>query len=158
MRVEKIWVKMIFTMAAVWLACGVAQAQAPAKPDSLYKRLGGYDALAAVTDDFLGRLAADPQLTKFFVGTSTNSLNRIRQLVVDQLCNATGGPCVYIGRDMKTAHAGLNITDADWDVSVKHLVATLDKFKVPAKEKGEVLAAISALKADIVTPAPAKKM
>ena len=120
------------------------------KPDSLYKRLGGYDAIAAVTDDFIGRLATDPSLSKFFVGHSTDSLGRIRQHVVDFLCVATGGPCVYKGRDMKTSHAGLGITSADWDASVKHLVATLDKFKVPEKEKGEVLAAISGLKTDIV--------
>ena len=120
------------------------------QPASLYKRLGGYDALAAVTDDFLTRLATDPQLSKFFAGHSTDSLARIRQLIVDQLCAATGGPCKYIGRDMKTVHKGLGISDADWQASVKHLVATLDKFKVPQKEKDEVLTLISSLKNDIV--------
>jgi len=117
---------------------------------SLYKRLGGYDALAAVTDDFIGRLATDPQLGRFFKGLSTDSQKRIRQHVVDFLCNATGGPCIYTGRDMKTAHTGLGITEDDWSSSVKALVATLDKFKVPEKEKGEVLSAISGLKGDIV--------
>lgn len=117
---------------------------------SLYKRLGGYDALAAVTDDFLGRMAADPQLSKFLVGHNTDSLARIRQHIVDFLCHATGGPCTYHGRDMKTAHAGLHITDAEWQASVKDLTATLEKFKVPEKEKGEVLAAIGSLKDDIV--------
>ncbi len=141
-------------LAALLLAAGFTAAQQ--KMDSLYKRLGGYDALAAVTDDFIGRLAADPQLKRFFVGHSTNSLKRIRQLIVDQLCAATGGPCVYIGRDMKTAHAGMGISEADWEVSVKHLVATLDKFKVPGKEKSEVLAAISGMKTDIVEPAGMK--
>ena len=116
---------------------------------SLYKRLGGYDAIAAVVDDFVPRLAGDPQLSKFFIGHSKDSLGKIRQHVVEFLCNATGGPCVYIGRDMKTAHAGLGITAADWDISVKHLTATLDKLNVPAKEKGEVLAAVSGLKNDI---------
>ena len=121
-----------------------------AQQPSLYKRLGGYDALAAVTDDFIGRLATDPQLGRFFAGLSTDSKNRVRQHVIDFLCVATGGPCLYLGRDMKTAHTGLNITESDWNVSVKALVATLDKFKVPEKEKGEVLAAISGLKGDIV--------
>ncbi len=116
----------------------------------LYKRLGGYDALAAVTDDFIGRLVNDPQLAKFFAGHSTDSLHHIRQLVVDQLCNATGGPCFYIGRDMKTSHAGLGITENDWQSAANHLVETLDKFKVPPKEKQEVLDAISGLKKDIV--------
>jgi hemoglobin len=117
---------------------------------SLYKRLGGYDALAAVTDDFVGRLATDPKLARFFAGHNEAGLKRIRQHVVDFLCVATGGPCVYTGQDMKTAHTGLHITEDDWNASVKHLVETLDKFKVPEKEKGEVLGAISGLKGDIV--------
>lgn len=117
---------------------------------SLYDRLGGYDALAAVTDEFIGRLATDKTLGRFFVGASDNSKMRIRQLVVDQLCAATGGPCKYIGRDMKTSHKGLGITEEDWNIAVKHLVATLTKFKVPEKEQKEVAAAISGLKADIV--------
>jgi len=121
-----------------------------AQQPSLYKRLGGYDALAAVTDDFIGRMATDKALSRFFVGHSKDSLGRIRQLVVDQLCAATGGPCVYIGRDMKTAHAGMGITEADWGAAVGHLVATLDKFKVPEKEKNEVLGAVSSFKKDIV--------
>ena len=127
--------------------CGPVHAQQAPTP---YKRLGGYDALAAVTDDFLGRLASDQQFGRFFVGHSADSIKRIRQLIVDQLCAATGGPCVYTGRDMKTVHAGLGITDKDWDGSVKLLVATLDKFSVPAKEKEEVLGAIGGLKKDIV--------
>jgi len=117
---------------------------------SLYSRLGGYDALAAVTDDFLGRLSTDPQLKRFFMGHNKEGLTRVRQHVVDFLCVATGGPCAYIGQDMKTAHTGLGITDDDWNIAVKDLVATLDKFKVPEKEKGEVLGAISGLKGDIV--------
>ncbi len=118
---------------------------------SLYKRLGGYDAIAAVTDDFIGRLIADKQLSRFFTGASTDSKKRIRQLVVDQLCAATGGPCVYIGRSMKAAHEGLGITEGDWNAAVGHLVATLDKFKVGQKEKDELLGLASSLKGDIVT-------
>jgi hemoglobin len=117
---------------------------------SLYARLGGYDAIAAVTDDFVGRLAGDPQLGKFFVGHSTDSLHRIRQLVVDQLCAATGGPCYYIGRDMKTSHKGLGISEGDWQVTVKHLTASLDKFKVGPTEKNELLGALTKIKSDIV--------
>jgi len=117
---------------------------------SLYQRLGGYDALAAVTDDFLGRLATDPQLGRFFVGLSEDSKTRVRQHVIDFLCAATGGPCKYTGRDMKTAHTGLNISEADWNTNVKYLIATLEKFKVPEKEKGEVLTAVGSLKGDIV--------
>ena len=102
--------KTIASAAVLALALAVAapaftQQTAPAAP-ILYKRLGGYDAMAAVTDDFLRRLTADPGFARFFSGHSTDSLKKIRQLIVDQLCAATGGSCVYIGRDMKTAHAG----------------------------------------------------
>lgn len=118
--------------------------------DSLYKRLGGYDAIAAVTDEFIKRLATDKKLGRFFAGTSADSQKRIRQLVVDQLCEATGGPCVYIGRTMKASHAGLGITEEDWKITVDHLVATLNKFNVGKKEQDELLAALAGLKGDIV--------
>ena len=118
--------------------------------NTLYRRLGGYDAIAAVTDDLIVRLVADPQLKRFFPGLSSDSQKRLRQHFVDFLCNATGGPCLYLGRDMKTVHTGLGITEEDWSAAVKDLSATLDKFKVPEKEKGEVLAAVSGLKGDIV--------
>lgn len=134
-------------VAPVWAA---APPPAAAQQDTLYRRLGGYDAIAAVTDDFVGRLVTDPQLGRFFKGHSTDSLKRIRQHVVDFLCVATGGPCVYTGRDMKTAHTGLGITEDDWNASVKHLNETLDKLRVPESERNEVLTAISGLKGDIV--------
>ena len=122
----------------------------PQKEKSLYQRLGGYDAIAAVVDDFIGRLVADKRFAKFFVGHSEDSLKKIRMHVIDQLCAAAGGPCIYIGRDMKTSHHGLGITSADWDASAKHLVESLDKFKVPAQEKSELLAFVTTLKKDIV--------
>jgi hemoglobin len=127
-----------------------APQQGSSASDTLYKRLGGYDALAAVTDDFLARLVADPQMAKFFVGLNDESKKRVRQHVIDFLCANTGGPCLYLGQDMKAAHKGLHITEAEWNASAADLTATLDKFKVPAKEKGEVLAAIGGLKDQIV--------
>jgi hemoglobin len=127
-----------------------AAPQTAAAQDSLYKRLGGYDALAAVTDDFLGRLIADPKESRFFVGLSTDSKTKVRQHVVDFLCVATGGPCKYTGRDMETAHTGLNITEEDWTIAVKALGDTLNRFKVPAREQGEVVGAIAPLKNKIV--------
>jgi len=117
---------------------------------SLYARLGGYDAIAAVVDDFIGRLVADKRFSKFFVGHSEDSLKKIRMHVIDQLCAAAGGPCLYIGRDMKTSHHGLGITSDDWDASAKHLVESLDKFNVPKAEKDELLAFVGTLKKDIV--------
>lgn len=123
---------------------------ARAQEKSLYQRLGGYDALAAVVDDFVVRLVTDKQFDRFFAGHSNDSKKRIRQHILDQFCAATGGPCIYTGRDMKTSHMGLGITDAEWDAAAKHLAASLDKFKVPEKEKGEVLAFVTTLKKDIV--------
>jgi len=117
---------------------------------SLYQRLGGYDAIAAVTDDFIGRLVANKALMRFFGGASIDTQKRFRQHLVDQLCAATGGPCYYVGRDMKTSHAGLGITEAEWNGAVADLVAALDKFKVPAKEKDELLTIVSSTKKDIV--------
>lgn len=121
-----------------------------ANPASLYSRLGGYDAIAAVTDSFIGRLLTDPMTSKFFQGLSKNSQMHTRQLIVDQLCFATGGPCYYLGRDMKSSHEGLGISEADWSKSVDLLKATLTEFKVPAAEQTELLAIASSLKQDIV--------
>ncbi|PWT88808.1 MAG: group 1 truncated hemoglobin [Blastocatellia bacterium] len=132
------------------LLTGSGLTRAMAQEKSLYERLGGYNALAAVVDDFIGRLVADKRFEKFFIGQSTDSRKRIRQHVLDQFCAATGGPCIYTGRDMKTSHTGLGITNEDWDEAAKQLVASLDKFKVPEKEKGEVLAFVTSLKKDIV--------
>ena len=118
---------------------------------SLYQRIGGYDAIAAVVDDFVPRLVKDPQIGKFFAGHGIDSKKRIRQLVVEQLCQATGGPCFYTGRSLKVAHAGLGITEAEWQAAMGHLSETLDKFKLPEKEKNELLALTASLKGDIVT-------
>ena len=117
---------------------------------SLYERLGGYNAIAAVVDDFSGRMIADKQLGRYLIGHCTNSKKKFRQLIVDMLCEATGGPCNYTGRDMKSVHTGLGITESDWQVAVKLLTVTVDKFKVPQKEKEDVFAAVSGLKSDIV--------
>ena len=139
------------TLAGLALALtAVSPAHAFAQERSLYQRLGGYDAIAAVTDDFVGRLVSDPTFSKFFSGHSTDSKGWIRQHIIDQLCQATGGPCIYKGRDMKTAHAGLGITEADWTRAVNHLVATLNKFKVPEREQTELAGALTELKPQIV--------
>jgi hemoglobin len=137
-------------LAATSLPLAATAVRAAPGTGTLYARLGGYDAIAAVVDDFIGRMAKDPALAKFFIGHSTHSLQRIRQLVIEQICAGTGGPCVYTGRDMKTSHRGMGIANADWDKAAAHLVGTLDKFKVPAKEKQELLAIVATLKPDIV--------
>lgn len=117
---------------------------------SLYARLGGYDAIALVVDDFITRLATDKRFEKFFTGFSDDSKKRLRQHILDQFCAAAGGPCIYTGREMRTAHKGLGITEADWDAAAKHLVAALDKYKVPEAEKNELLAFVVTQKKDIV--------
>ena len=141
---------LLVTIVALCFSVSAFAQKPEPKEKSLYERLGGYDALAAVTDDFLERLLKDKMFAKFFVGASNDTKKKIRQHIVDFLCVATGGPCVYTGRDMKTVHEGLMITKEEWDASVKHLTATLDKFKVPEKEKSEVLAAVGTLEKDIV--------
>ncbi|MDP9229281.1 MAG: group 1 truncated hemoglobin [Bacteroidota bacterium] len=132
----------IFLFAIVFSS--VADAQ------SLYKRIGGYDAIAAVTDDFIGRLATNPQLSKFFGGVSADSQKKIRMHIIDLVCEASGGPCNYIGRDMKTSHKGLGISESDWNVSGDLFKQTLKKFNVPQKESDELVAIVASVKNDIV--------
>jgi len=128
----------------------ITPALAQTKEPSLYDRLGGYNAIAAVVDDFIGRLVADKQFQKFFTGFSNDSKKRIRQHFVDQICAAAGGPCIYTGRDMKTTHGGLGINEKEWNAGNKHLLESLDKFRVGKKEKDEVMAFVGTLKKDIV--------
>jgi hemoglobin len=120
---------------------------------SLYARLGGYDAIATVCDDLLARMMHDPQLKDYWKGHSQHSLRKERQLLVDFICAAAGGPVYYTGRDMKTSHTGLRISESDWAVMAGHLAATLEKFHVPAQEQQEVFAFGASLKGDIVEPA-----
>jgi hemoglobin len=135
-------------------ASSIAGAQEPGAaapaPAALYRRLGGYDSLAVLTDDFMGRMARDPSLSRFFAASTGESMGRIRQLLLDQLCAASGGPCLYVGRDMRSAHRGLGIREADWATTIGHLIASLDRRKIAQKEKDEVLAIASGLKRDIV--------
>jgi len=145
---SRFWRAMFLGLVFSLLVAGSTPGRAQEK--SLYERVGGYNALAAVVDDFVGRLVGDKQFEKFFIGHSIDSKKRIRQHILDQFCAATGGPCVYTGREMKTSHAGLGITETEWDAAAKHLTASLDKFKVPEKEKGEILAFVTSLKKDIV--------
>ena len=114
---------------------------------SLYDRLGGKPAITAVVDDFVGRVAADTRINGKFANAD---LPRLKMMLVDQICQASGGPCTYTGRDMKTAHAGMGISGSEFDALVRDLVASLNKFKVPEQEKNELLAALGPMKQDIV--------
>ena len=114
---------------------------------SLYDRLGGKPAITAVVDDFVGRVAADNRINGKFANAD---IPRLKMMLVDQICQASGGPCTYTGRDMKTAHAGMGINSSEFDTLVRDLVATLNRFKVPEREKNELLAALGPMKNDIV--------
>jgi hemoglobin len=120
------------------------------KEATLYSRLGGYDAIAAVADDLLPRLMSDAQLGRFWRNRGEDGLRREKQLLIDFLCASAGGPLYYTGRDMVTTHRGMRIAESDWAIFLNHLNATLDKFAVPERERGEVLAFVESTKEDIV--------
>jgi hemoglobin len=113
----------------------------------LYERLGGIEAITAVVEDFRDRAAADDRINLKFARTD---LARLTKMLIDQVCEATGGPCRYGGRGMKEAHAGMNVTKGEFDALVDDLVATLKQLKVPSAEQGELLAILGPLKPDIV--------
>jgi hemoglobin len=117
---------------------------------SLYERLGGYDALVAVADNLLPRLAGDGQLGRFWANRGEDGIQREKQLLVDFLASNAGGPMYYTGRDMLLSHKGMKISTSDWDAFISHLNATLDAFEVPEQERGEVLAFIDSTRADIL--------
>ena len=152
----------LFTLlCALALSVGVAPALQPVlaqdkkmespkmekKEKSLYDRLGKKKAITAVVDEFVGNVAADASINHFFAKTN---IPHLKKMLVDQICMATGGPCKYKGKDMKTAHKGMGVSSADFNALVGDLVKALDKFKVPEKEKNELLAALGGMKGDIV--------
>lgn len=116
---------------------------------SLYERLGARPAIAAVVDEFIARLASDPRIKHRFFNTD---IPKLKVLLVEFVCVATGGPCKYTGLDMETSHAGMEVVGEEFTALVEDLAGALDKFKVPAREKGELLGALGPLKPQIVTP------
>jgi hemoglobin len=138
--------------AALFLATLVSTPATFAKDKSLYDRLGGKNAITAVVDEFVSRVAADNRINHYFAQAAGDParLASFKGKLVDQICQATGGPCQYTGKDMKTAHAGMGISEADFNALVEDLSGALDKFKVGAKEKSELLGALGSMKSDIV--------
>ena len=122
------------------------------KERSLYDRLGGKKAIAAVVDEFVSQVAADKRINAFFAATAGDAarLKRFKSLLVDQICEASGGPCRYKGKDMKAAHMGMGVSGGDFDALVADLVAALDKFNVAAHEKDQLLGALGPMKGEIV--------
>lgn len=118
------------------------------KPSSsLYDRLGGKGAITAVVDDFVGNVAADKRINGRFANAN---IPHLKEKLVEQICAGSGGPCSYTGLDMKTAHTGMKIADAEFGALVEDLVKTLNKFKVPAQEQNELLGVLGPMKSDIV--------
>ena len=117
---------------------------------TLYERLGGYDAISAVANDPLRRLQADSQLARRWHHRGEDGVQREKQLLIDFLCSSAGGPLYYTGRDMKTSHKGMRISESDWSAFLGHVNATLEHFQVPQLERDQVVAFVQSTKADIV--------
>lgn len=117
---------------------------------SLYKRLGGYDGIAAIVETLFGLMREDQRFVRFGTGRSIESKKRAQQLTVEQICALSGGPCYYMGRDMKTSHAGLGITDAEWDANLELTKQALRKNGIAGGEEQEILALFERYRHDIV--------
>ena len=117
---------------------------------SLYERLGGYDSITAFANDLLPRLQSDSQLGRFWQNRGNDGIVREKQLLIDYLCACAGGPMYYTGRDMKTSHRGMKISESDWSIFLQHAGATMEALQVPKQERDEIVAFVSSLKTDIV--------
>ena len=117
---------------------------------TLYERLGGYDAICAVINDLLPRLQADSRLARFWQHRGADGLEREKQLLIDFVCSRAGGPLYYTGRDMKVSHQGMRISEADWSAFLGHVNDALETFQVPAAERDEVVSFVETTKRDIV--------
>jgi hemoglobin len=138
---------------AIVLAIGITTTLAHAtffgQQRSLYQRLGGKPAITAVVNDFVGNVARDNRINRFFANTD---IPRLKRLLVQQICAGSGGPCVYEGRSMREAHRGLGVRNADFDALVGDLVKSLNKFNVPPREQRELLALLGPMRKDVVQP------
>lgn len=134
-----------FLVMMVLVGCAGMERMAAEK--SLYDRLGGKSSISAVVDQFVTNVAADTRINGRF---ATTDIRKLKGHLVDQVCMATGGPCTYSGRDMRTTHAGMKISNGDFEALVEDLVKSLNTFKVPAREKGELLDLLGPMRKDIV--------
>jgi hemoglobin len=140
-------------LATIGLVSVAVALEAPAQAQkSLYDRLGGKAAIVAVVDDFVANCAADTRINTFFTATAAEKtrLAAFKNKLVDQICEAAGGPCKYAGKDMKTAHAGMGITDADFNALVEDLTKSLNKFKVGKAEQDQLLGVLGPMRPLIV--------
>lgn len=141
--------KLCLLLALFWFGCasssGRVKGGASSKP--LFDRLGGQAAINAVVDDLTARIVADGRINQRFANTD---IPHFKQALAEQLCEVSGGPCKYAGKDMRTAHAGMNIADDEFTFLVEDIKATLAKFKVPAREQNELITALGGMKKDVV--------
>ena len=129
---------------------GCATTTQQAAAPSVYSQLGGRHGIALVVSDFVANVVADDRINARFKALPGAQVERLKSNLADQICDATGGPCAYVGRDMKTTHKGMNVTEAEWGATVEALVKALDKNNVPAGAKNALLGALSPMKPDIV--------
>jgi len=134
-------------VVSLLLMTGGAQAAEGAKGKSLYDRLGGKGAITAVVDTFVGKVGGDKRINNYFASTD---LTKLKMHLVNQICEASGGPCTYTGRTMNQTHAGMGVTDAAFGALVEDLVAALDHHRVGKAEKDELLGVLGPMKSDIV--------
>lgn len=151
--------KISVLMAAFVLSLSACQKEEEMTTPTLYDRLGGVNAISAVVDEFIGRVAVNPDMVRTFKpllddvtknGASSARLASLRNNLIDQIGEAAGGPQKYKGKDMVTAHKGMMITEKEFNSLAGDLSGALDKFNVPATEKSELLTVIGSLKPQIV--------
>lgn len=147
MRISAVLCGFVLTALLGLAGCATPERAKPAAT-SLYDRLGGMQAITAVVDDFVGNVATDTRINARFANAN---IPRLKTRLVEQICAGAGGPCTYSGRDMKSAHAGMNITNDEFDALVDDLVKSLNKFKVPAREQKELLGILGPMRSDIVS-------
>jgi hemoglobin len=143
------WGGVLLFVAVTLGACASMGKEASTAP-SLYRRLGGREGIAMVVGDFTANMTADPRVNARFKSLKPPEVEKFKSNLADQICDAAGGPCSYLGKDMKTAHAGMKISETEWNATVENLVKALDKHKVDAQSKQDLLGALAPMKGDIV--------
>jgi len=139
--------RVVLCVAALHLAACATMGD---PPPTLYKRLGGREGIALVVGDFVTNMAGDSRVNARFKDMKPADVEKLKSNLADQICDATGGPCSYLGRDMKTTHQGMKITEAEWTATVENFSKALDKNQISVKDKSEVLGVLGPMKADIV--------
>jgi hemoglobin len=145
----KRWLQWGMVLMMLTVTLGACATMSEPEP-TLYKRLGGREGIRGVVDDFVAFLVADPRVNARFTKLTPPQVEKLKTNASDQICDATGGPCSYLGKDMKAAHTGMNITEADWNATVEDLIKALDKRNVAKKDQQELIGLLAPMKKDIV--------